>query len=112
MNEYELDRYVTNAIEDIISRIQAPANVLSYAVEPNIDDRYSIPFFIEVKNTYFLLHYFVYVTISGEDISIQFKFDAASFHDSGDSDVNDFKLIAEGMNAVLDAIDVDNEIYI
>lgn len=112
MNDYELDRYVTNAIEDIISRIQAPANVLSYAVEPDIDDRYSIPFFIEVKDTYFLLHYFAYVNTSGEDITIKFQFDAASFHDSEDSDVNDFKLIAEGMNAVLDAIDTNNEIYI
>ena len=112
MDTYELDRYITKAIEDIIGRIQAPSNVISYAIEPDINDRYSIPFFIEVKDTYFLLHYFAYVTTSGEDISIQFKFDAASFHDSGTSDVNDFKLIAEGMNAVLNAIDVDNEIYI
>ena len=112
MNEYELDRYVTKAIENIISRIQAPANVLSYAVEPYTDYCYSVPFFIEVGDTFALISYLVDVITSGENISLKFKFDGVSFHDDEIKDIDTLKTILEGMQAVLDTIDTDNEIYI
>jgi len=112
MDEYELDRRVTKAVEDIISEIKIPHNILTYAIEPDVDDKYSIPFFVEVNGTFGLIHYFLDVYTYDEDITIKFIFDSVSFRDDEINDENTFKTIVEGINAILDTIDTDMEIYI
>lgn len=112
MDAYELDRLVTNAIEGIVAEIQIPHTILNYAIEPYIDNMYSLPFFIEVGDSTTLIHYLADVTVSGEDISIKFRFDGMSSNADSIHDVADLRLIVDCIDAILDIIDTDNEIYI
>lgn len=112
MDTYELDRRVTKAVESIISEIPISHNILTYAIEPDIDDRYSIPIFIEVNDNFALIHYFVDVIVSEGTTSIRFQFDSISFHNDEIYDEDDAMVIVKSLNTVLNTIFTGTEIYI
>jgi len=112
MDAYELDRVVTDAIDNIIQQIHVSHNILEYAVEPNADFQYSVPLFIDSGNGSVLIHYLVDVDDSDAGISLRFQFDRVSFLNDEISNESDFIAIMDCINTILNTIDTNNEIYI
>ena len=113
MDYYELDRRVTNAIDEIIQQLRISANVLEYAVEPESDNyEYSIPLFLDSGEASILIHYLVYVNTSGDNISLKFKFDGVLFRNEEINSESDFIAVMDCVNTILNTIDTTNEIYI
>ena len=94
MDAYELDRVVTNTIDNIIKQIRVSHNILEYAVEPDIDGRYSVPLFIDSGDASVLIHYLVDVDDLGGDISFRFQFDGVLFQNNEMGIVNHLPLPA------------------
>ena len=112
MDAYELDRLVTNAIEDIIKQIRVSNDILEYAVEPSDDYEYSVPLFLDSGEASILIHYLVHVDAVGDDISLKFQFDGTLFRNTEINNESDFIAVMDCVNTILNTIDTDNEIYI
>ena len=112
MDAYELDRVITNAIDNIIKQIHVSHNLLEYAVEPADDFEYSVPLFIDSGDASILIHYLVDVDNSGEGISLRFRFDGVLFQNDEIANESDFIAIMDCVNTILNTIDTNNEIYI
>ena len=112
MDAYELDRIVTNAIDNIIKQIRVSNDILEYAVEPADDYEYSVPLFIDSGDASILIHYLVYVNALGDNISLKFQFDGVLFENAEINNESDFITVIDCVDTILNTIDTDNEIYI
>lgn len=112
MDAYELNRVITNAIDNIIQQIRVSCDLLEYAVESAGDFEYSVPLFIDSGDASVRIHYLVDVDESAEGIFLKFRFDGALFHNDEITNESDFITIMDCINTILNTIDTNNEIYI